>query len=70
MATILKTYSNKNGSFKINVLENISYQIVENGEVVRTAELDHKYDYAASVIRHIEGDIKNGYYPKLSLAGN
>ena len=65
MGQIRYSVMNQDESFKINVLEDISYQIIENGQVVRTASLDHKLRSVSSVIAHIRNDIANGYYPKL-----
>jgi hypothetical protein len=67
MVQAVKTFSNNDSSFQITVLEDISYQVIENGLVVRTAEMDKWYRFATSLITHIEKDIKNGYYPKLKV---
>lgn len=67
MVQAVKTFSSKDSSFQITVLNDLSYQVIENGLVVRTAEMDKWYRFPSSVILHIEKDIKNGYYPKLKV---
>jgi hypothetical protein len=67
MVQAVKTFSNKDSSFQITVLNDLSYKVIENGLVVRTAEMDKWYRFPSSVISHIEKDIKNGYYPKLKV---
>jgi hypothetical protein len=67
MARTVKEWISKDGSFAIKVNDDMSYQILKDGEVTNTNHaMDKWYDTAGQVATHIQNDIDFGYYPKLA----
>jgi hypothetical protein len=67
MAKVIKEWISKDGSFAIKVNDDMSYQILKDGEVTNTNHaMDKWYDTAGQVVTHIQNDIDFGYYPKLA----
>lgn len=67
MARTVKEWISKDGSFAIKVNDDMSYQILKDGEVINTNHaMDKWYDTAGQVATHIQNDIDFGYYPKLA----
>lgn len=62
MADILAEYQNIEGTVKITVFDDISYEITRNGYTTKR-DMSKWYVSGAGVVRHIRNDIKDGYYP-------
>lgn len=59
---ILAIFQNADHTVTIKVLANTSYEITRNGVTTR-ADMTKWYFNGYGVIKHIENDIKDGYYP-------
>jgi hypothetical protein len=67
MTKAIKEWVSKDGLFAIKVNDDMTYQIIKNGEVVNTNHaMDKWYDTAGQVVTHIQNDIDYGYYPQLA----
>ena len=58
---VLATYVNKKLGAKLQVLDNLSYEMTKNGYTSKT-DMSKWYVSPEKVVRHIENDIKAGYY--------
>jgi hypothetical protein len=55
MARVIKEWISKDGSFAIKVNDDMSYQILKDGEVINTNHaMDKWYDTAGQVATHIQ----------------
>lgn len=59
---ILAIYQNAEHTLTIKVLDDTSYEVTRNGVTTKT-DMTKWYFNGYGVIRHIENDIKAGYYP-------
>jgi hypothetical protein len=59
---ILAMFQNADHTVTIKVLDDTSYEITRNGVTTKT-DMTKWYFNGHGVIRHIENDIKAGYYP-------
>jgi hypothetical protein len=58
---VLATYVNKKLGARLEVLDDISYKMTKNGYSSKT-DMSKWYVSPQGVVRHIENDIKDGYY--------
>jgi hypothetical protein len=59
---ILATYENKQRGAKLHVTDDLAYHMTRDGHTTRT-DMSKWYSTGQGVVRHIENDIKDGYYP-------
>ena len=58
---IIAIFQNANKTITIKVLDNVSYEITRNGMTLKT-DMEWKYLVGSQLVKHIENDIKDGYY--------
>ena len=62
MSVALAKFGNIEGTVRITVFDDISYEITRNGYTSK-ADMSKWYLSGNSVVQHIKNDIKDGYYP-------
>jgi hypothetical protein len=58
---IIAIFQNANKTITIKVLDNVSYEITRNGMTLKT-DMEWRYLVGSQLVKHIENDIKDGYY--------
>jgi len=66
MTTVLATYENRDKTIIIKVMDDTTYHISRDGKPVQRFDMTKWYYNGYGVMRHIENDIKAGYYPGVS----
>jgi hypothetical protein len=60
MPKVIARYENKSLGASLQVLDDVSYEIVK-GDYVQRFDMTKWYRHGGSVIRHIDNDIEKGY---------
>ena len=58
---IIAMYQNANKTITIKVLDDVSYEITRDGHTLKT-NMSWRYLVGSQLVKHIENDIKDGYY--------
>ena len=58
---IIAVFQNGNKTITIKVLDDVSYEITRNDKTLKT-NMSWKYLVGSQLVKHIENDIKDGYY--------
>jgi hypothetical protein len=58
---IIAMYQNADKTITIKVLDNVSYEITRDGQTLKT-DMSWRYLVGSQLVKHIENDIKDGYY--------
>jgi hypothetical protein len=68
--TLLKEWSNSDGSYVIKAYADNIYEIIEDGVSRGERDLNHWYNKNGAgfsmAVQHVENDIKDGYHPRLA----
>ena len=58
---IIAMYQNADKTITIKVLDDVSYEITRHGKTLKT-NMSWRYLVGSQLVKHIENDIKDGYY--------
>jgi hypothetical protein len=63
---VIQEWSNSTGSYIIKAYADSTYEIIEQGKITRTVDLNRHYDeIGKNAAQHIRNDIQDGYHPML-----